>query len=399
MFDPVSIKPGLIKKVLERKMSMAGTERHVFPGNNTPEGFFSYYRYILSQREAERIIVIKGGPGVGKSTFMKKIGEEMLQDGHDVDYMHCSSDNDSLDGVVIRDQRIALIDGTAPHIVDPVNPGAVDSIIHLGDYWNEEGIRKDRDALISCNEKIGSIFGHAYNYLAAAGKMHDNMSSIFDTAIDHAALYKLTAKVIVDELAKYDIGSQSGGIRKYFASAITPDGIRNYLDTLIQGYSKIYLIKAPIGTGAERMLELFMESAVFRGFLTEGYYCPMKPASKLEHLLIPELGLAFVTSNQYHTITLPVKDAEIVTIDLERILNADVIRSKADILDGSAKKMEELIGMAVECLARAKQEHDGLEKYYIPNMDFMGIDKLRLELTNKLKSAVPPVPQKAAAQR
>ncbi|WP_206459271.1 hypothetical protein [Anaerovorax sp. IOR16] len=50
---------------------MAGKQRHMFPGNNTPEGFFSYYQYILSQKEADKIFCIKGGPGVGKSTFMK----------------------------------------------------------------------------------------------------------------------------------------------------------------------------------------------------------------------------------------------------------------------------------------------------------------------------------------
>ena len=36
-------------------------ERHYFPGNNTPLGFFSYYKYILGQREANKIICIKGG--------------------------------------------------------------------------------------------------------------------------------------------------------------------------------------------------------------------------------------------------------------------------------------------------------------------------------------------------
>jgi hypothetical protein len=142
----------------------------MYPGNNTPEGFFSYYQYILGQREADKIICIKGGPGVGNSTFMKKIGEAMLEEGHNVDFMHCSSDNNSLDGIVLRDKKIALIDGTSPHIVDPINPGAVDSIIHLGDYWDEDGIRKNRDALISNNERIKSIFARVYNYLAAAGK-------------------------------------------------------------------------------------------------------------------------------------------------------------------------------------------------------------------------------------
>ena len=42
-------------------------QRHYFPGNNTPLGFYSYYRYILSQKEASRIICLKGGPGTGKS--------------------------------------------------------------------------------------------------------------------------------------------------------------------------------------------------------------------------------------------------------------------------------------------------------------------------------------------
>ena len=47
-----------------------GRIRHMFPGGNTSQGFFSYYDYILGQEEANRIICIKGGPGVGKSTFM-----------------------------------------------------------------------------------------------------------------------------------------------------------------------------------------------------------------------------------------------------------------------------------------------------------------------------------------
>ena len=58
-----------------------GSIKRVFPGGNTPLGFFSYYDYIIPT-DAERIFVIKGGPGVGKSTFMKKIGEAMLDSGY-----------------------------------------------------------------------------------------------------------------------------------------------------------------------------------------------------------------------------------------------------------------------------------------------------------------------------
>ena len=48
-------------------------ERHYFPGNNTPLGFFSYYKHILGQREANKIVCIKGGPGTGKTTTINAI--------------------------------------------------------------------------------------------------------------------------------------------------------------------------------------------------------------------------------------------------------------------------------------------------------------------------------------
>jgi len=363
---------------------MAGVERHMYPGNNTPEGFFSYYQYILSQKEADKIICIKGGPGVGKSTFMKKIGETLLKDGHDIDFMHCSSDNDSLDGIVLRDKKIAMVDGTSPHVVDPINPGAVDSIIHLGDYWDEEGIRRNRDALIHNNERIRSIFDRVYNYLAAAGKMYDNLSSIYESAIKNEEIYKISARIIGDELAHKEISSQQGDIKKYFASAITPNGFENYLGTLINGYKRIYFITAPVGVSSERMLNLFMESAVYRGFNVEGYYCPMKPSTKLEHLLIPELGIAFVTSNKYHTMKETIPDTDVITVNLQDAICYEKIKYQEEILLDSQKKMEELLDKGIYCLKQAKKEHDSLESYYIPNMDFIKIEALRQDLTEKI---------------
>ena len=382
--SPTAVLAHIMKgKVYERKMCMAGIERHIYPGNNTPEGFFSYYQYILGQNEADKIICIKGGPGVGKSTFMRKIGEAMLLEGHNVDFMHCSSDNNSLDGIVLRDKKIAMIDGTSPHVVDPINPGAVDSIIHLGDYWDEEGIRKNREALISNNDRVRSIFSRAYNYLAAAGKMYDNLSSIYESAIKHEELYKITAKMIGNELAHKEISSKQGDIKKYFASAITPKGFENYLDTLLVGFDRIYLIQAPVGVSSEKILNLFMEGAAYRGFNVEGYYCPMKPSTKLEHLLIPELSVAFVTSNQYHTPNQSKLDSEIITIKLEDMVRYDVIKYQEYIINDSKAQMEKLLEKAVYCLGQAKKEHDELEKYYVPNMDFMKIDALRQELTQK----------------
>ena len=148
-----------------------GHDRHLFPGGNTTQGFFSYYPYILPQDKARHIYCIKGGPGVGKSTFMKEIGKAAGERGFAVDNMHCSSDPGSLDGVVIPALRTGLIDGTAPHVVDPRNPGAVDEIINLGEHWDLPGIKRHRQDIMDDNAGVGRLFARVYRLLGAARRI------------------------------------------------------------------------------------------------------------------------------------------------------------------------------------------------------------------------------------
>lgn len=92
-----------------------GHTRKVFPGANTGRGFWSFFDYLIPE-DAERIFVIKGGPGVGKSTFMRRIAEKITDLGFDVEYHCCAADPNSLDGVVIPAFNIGLLDGTAPQV-------------------------------------------------------------------------------------------------------------------------------------------------------------------------------------------------------------------------------------------------------------------------------------------
>jgi hypothetical protein len=135
-----------------------GYVKRVFPGNNTPMGFFSYYDYILP-KDSRRIYVIKGGPGVGKSTFMTSIAKYMVDLGYDVEVHHCSSDNNSIDGVVFPAIGVGILDGTSPHVVDPKVPGAVDEIVWLGEFWDEDAVRAKKKEILQAQRGIESVFG------------------------------------------------------------------------------------------------------------------------------------------------------------------------------------------------------------------------------------------------
>ena len=109
---------------------MTGKTRKMFPGGNTANGFYSFFDYIIPN-DVNRIFCLKGGPGVGKSSFMKKMAKEFTKMGYDVELHYCSSDPSSLDGVVIKGLNVVMIDATAPHTVDPKIPGAVDEILNF----------------------------------------------------------------------------------------------------------------------------------------------------------------------------------------------------------------------------------------------------------------------------
>lgn len=85
-----------------------------FLGANTPQGFVSRFDQLADVDEGWRAFIIKGGPGSGKSTMMKKTAQR-LEDDDALEMIHCSSDVDSLDGVISPKYKISIADGTPPH--------------------------------------------------------------------------------------------------------------------------------------------------------------------------------------------------------------------------------------------------------------------------------------------
>ena len=93
-----------------------------FLGATTPAGFKGYFE-PLRREPGMQMLLIKSGPGCGKSTLMKHLAQAAEQQGQRIEKIHCASDPDSLDGVIFLDQKRAIIDATAPHVVSRTRPG------------------------------------------------------------------------------------------------------------------------------------------------------------------------------------------------------------------------------------------------------------------------------------
>lgn len=365
---------------------MRGKVRNYFPGGNTSRGFYSFYQYILGQKEAEHIVCIKGGPGTGKSTFMKSIAEYFLNKGEDVDCFWCSSDPDSLDGILLKERHTAFMDGTSPHVVDPVNPGAVDTILHFGEFWDGKAIREYKNYIMQSSNTIKNWFNYAYGNLRAAEALRKTLKDIYDDAVSGGEIYQMTAGIINRELSHKPVSIAEGKCRKYFATAITPKGHLSHMRSLISGYKKLYLFSVPVGFDTGSMMRIISENVVHRGFCTEQYYCPMDPCSRIEHVLVPELEMGFMTLNEYHDLEISGNSADVINIDMREFTDWNLIEKYNDVIISCEDESRRLISQAITYLQKAKKEHDVLEGYYVPNMNFNKIQDLADEWICKIES-------------
>jgi Mrp family chromosome partitioning ATPase len=346
--------------------------KKVFPGNNTSLGFYSFYDHIITP-DATRIMVIKGGPGVGKSTFMRTIATTLVDRGFDCEFHNCSSDNGSLDGVVFPQIGVALIDGTAPHVIDPKNPGCVDEIIHLGDFWDEKAIRANKREILAGNREIGRLFARAYRYLRAAQAVYEDWEEANTEAMDFGRANRIAYELTQELLEGRAISARTGRERRLFASAITPDGHINYLDTILQPCRSRYIIEGDPGTGKSTLLQKVANAAVERGCDVELYHCPLNPA-KVEHVLIPALSVALTKSIEPHNYVPRPGDR---VLDMNECLVPEIRARRTEVVASADRLFRLLFEQAISYIGLAKREHDRMETFYAPHMDFDGIGALR----------------------
>lgn len=356
--------------------------RHMFFGGNTPDGFYSCFGNILFPDEARKIIYLKGSSGGGKSTLMRKVGKIFEDKGYLVDYIHCSNNVADLDGICIRDLGISLIDGTAPHICDPLMPGAIDEIFNSGDFIDKSYVEKRAKELLKLQAEKRPYYEKAYRYLKAAYEIYLNNSHMRKQALDTVKLERAIEKES-EFLREKEIAEKPGRFRKMFSGAITPQGNVNYIDTLIKGLD-IIVLKGNDGMGTDIFLEKIKDMAISRGYYVEGLFCSLN-VEKLDHLILPELNICYTTVNDYHATSLT-KERE---IDFYEFVDSAFLNEYKDEMAYNSKMASELMERAMNMMAGQKVIHDNIESIYIKSMDFDGLNRASESITDRLLKLIP----------
>lgn len=326
---------------------------HYFAGANTARGFTSCFDSILPRAQQKRMYYIKGGPGVGKSTLMKRFAFLAQEKGLEVEYFHCSSDPDSLDGVALPAPGIGMMDGTAPHVYDPVLPGARDTLISLGDFLDEKALMPHAGEIAELQRQMSVRFARCYRYLAAAEQVLCAAPPAQENAVK--------VREIVEEWTKrLPLRGGTGTVRRLFASAHTPKGLVERTD--LSYFERRVTVDVPFGAHGTGLLRRIADKAAERGLDAVLLLDPLIP-ERIEHVVIPAHGLAFCTGR---------KTAESTGewLEADALFDASGVQEREQGFDRNACEL--LWQRAHEQLAQAKKLHDELEHFYIRSMDFEG---------------------------
>lgn len=351
---------------------MSTRTRRAFLGGNTPMGFFSYFDQLIRPERAQRLYILKGGPGTGKSSFMKSIAKAFQEAGHAVEAFHCSSDPESLDAVRIPALEVAWVDGTAPHEIEPKFPGIFDEIVDFGAFLDPTVLQERKQQVLEVQAEVRHGFQQTYRYLAAAKSIHENIVAANTAAMAHGRLNERIQQIVAAIFGHRTPSKVTGHSRRLFASAVTPVGITQFLPSLMDSVPKRIVVTGEPGTGKSTLLKAVAQAAVTQGFDLDIFHSPLDPHA-IDHVIIPRLGVAVITS----TVISPYEHPDATLVNLNEYRDYDKVKRHRQQTEDAMALFRQVLDRAVQTLAETKAVRDVLEGYYVDAMDFSKVEAIR----------------------
>lgn len=325
----------------------------LFAAANSGRGFYSYYPQIFERQEIEKRYLIKGGPGTGKSSLLRMVAREAEKAGKEVEYYRCSSDPDSLDGLILNG-RIALLDATAPHSEEPTLPGVRDEIVNLGSFWNAEALETKGAEVEAIASQKGESYRKAYRFLSAAMEVEEINRSLTERRILWDKMERAAARLMRDQPSGTGFG----------ATPCLVDGLTMKGAVRLKGYDakaeRVVAVEDFLGLGSV-FLSFVIQEAKKKGLRICVPYQPLCPTLPCG-VFLEETSCLFLLDWKGEEPQKRIHMKRFIAPEDARQIRGEYRRNK-HLAAG-------LIQAATDSLAEAGRHHFELERIYASCMDF-----------------------------
>ena len=329
-----------------------------FAASNSGRGFYSDYPQCFDAARVGRVYAVKGGPGTGKSRFLRDVAEYGEGMGWKSEYVYCSSDPDSLDGVILSrgEACIALLDATAPHVYEPTHPGVREELVNLGAFWDSDALAARADEIEALNGQKSAAYRRAYRYLAGMEQMTQNRDALAAPYIRREAIRAFAEKLMKGVEAEREYLVQPALMRSV--------GMRGEVgfDTYFAQASSIVLIEDCRGS-AQYLMHDIGQIALERRLHIRLSHDPVCP-DRIDAILLCGSGLCFAVASPT-LCAYPFK-----CVHMRRFVNTAGLKAVRGELLFAERMSRAMLDGATEALRAVRELHFQLEALYIDAMDF-----------------------------
>ena len=329
-------------------------QRSYFLGGSGPNGFRTAF---WQEQQGFYGYYLKGGPGTGKSTLMKKLAAAFA--GEEISVYHCASDPHSLDAVVFEERGVFVADATAPHESSTPLPHITGELVDLAAGLSGAALRESAGEITALYAQNQSLHTQARKGFAGIGAMEDLIAGIGAAALDEE---KLTGfgKRFAKRLLPKKTGTPGAVLHRQCA-AVTPLG---ELTLIPEQYDRILLLD-PYAAASASLLRQLAEAAAHAGLRAELTVSLTRQRAAETHLVLPALQTMISAADR-----IPEDAASPLSIiRMQRFYDPAVLRTQRELRRFCSKTADSARSQTVALLAEALRVHDALERFYIAALD------------------------------
>ena len=340
-----------------------------FISANSESGFFSLYDSVFDPDKMDSIFVIAGGPGTGKSTFLKEIFVTAQARGVTGERILCSSDPHSWDGLILkhRGRTVGVFDGTPPHGRVLHRPAVTEELWNLGELWDSSIISLHKQEIALQNREKGQAYARAYALLRALGALKEERRIFYRPYFDSQKAERQIRHKL--KPCKREGERQTRLLRAFStAGEVT-------LFPKASADQQVLLVGGKEAT-AEIYLSFFEEILTQAKIEHTVYLSPLSP-SIVDAVYINEQKLLLLREG------LNTQKMHARRIVADRFFQLPEASDRESLILGESIKKAVLASLKAAGVA-----HAAIEKYYGMGMDYLALEQFKKEKTERLLAAL-----------
>ncbi|MNK49243.1 hypothetical protein D3C87_680890 [compost metagenome] len=367
---------------------MTDREKHYFARGNTAAGLYTLFDSVLAGLDT--VFVLGGRAGAGSARVLQELAAAWSSRGWGVHYIHQPLDSRLLEGVILEDARIGVVDGNAWG-ADPVLEGTEIRYVDLEKVLDKEVLEASADEIEQLDQQISSIYNEAYATFHKTLLIHDEWEKFYIDNLDRAAAdliaAQLTEEYLIPSVPREGEPHQVKVVHRFLGAA-TWQGAIDYVPNLTKDMNTRIYVKGRPGSGKSTLFKKLAAEARSCGIKVEIYHCGFDPNS-LDMLIFPDLSLAIFDSTAPHE-HYPTRKGDSI-VDVYKLAIADGTDEKyADEIAGIKNRYTSSMKEAIALLEAAKDTRDLITAIYNDALDIHALHELSEELLREVDLLLDP---------